>query len=90
MMRLGGLAAGLALSIVAVAAAEPGPGADPEQRSALLRVFQSTNGAHWTNTTGWTSDSSYCTWYGVRCGADGNVGGLELARNNLTGIFPQV
>lgn len=42
-----------------------------EQRYGLLTLYFSTNGAQWTNSSGWLGDSSECTWAGVVCGGNG-------------------
>jgi hypothetical protein len=42
-----------------------------EQRYGLLVLYFSTNGAQWTNSSGWLGESSECTWAGVVCGGDG-------------------
>lgn len=44
----------------------------PEQRYGLLTLYYSTMGPTWTNSTGWLTDSSECTWFGVTCGAEGS------------------
>lgn len=54
---------------------------------ALVAVYSSTNGASWTNATGWLDTSAPCAWYGVTCDA-GGVSVLRLAGNGLTGSIP--
>lgn len=59
-------------------------------RDALMALYNSTNGANWTNKTNWGSSSSICNWYGVTCQTPNNptVVGLELNNNNLKGSIP--
>lgn len=42
-----------------------------EQRFGLATLYYATNGAQWTNSTGWLGGSSECTWAGVLCGEQG-------------------
>ena len=44
---------------------------------ALVALYNSTNGAGWTNHTGWLQTDTPCSWYGVYCGA-GHVGWLSF------------
>jgi len=63
-------------------------GAIPQgQRDALVRLYNSTNGASWTNRSGWLgSAGSECSWAGVRCDeARTTVTEIDLGYNNLTG-----
>ena len=62
--------------------------------NALMDLYQSTNGANWTNNTGWSSADpnvvqSVQGWYGVSTNTNGNVTSLYLAYNNLSGSMPQ-
>jgi hypothetical protein len=59
----------------------PGP-----QCAALIGLYQSTAGSGWVNNTGWLLGNP-CNWFGVTC-AGGNVTGLSMADNNLTGPIP--
>jgi len=43
---------------------------------------------NWVDASGWLSDQSVCSWYGVTCVA-GSVSKLELADNHLNGPFPE-
>lgn len=43
------------------------------QRAALEDLYVSTNGAGWTVNTGWLTNSSECTWFGVGCDVGGSV-----------------
>lgn len=54
-----------------------------DEREALLALFDSTNGAAWTNSTGWDGED-ICNFYGVDCAAKT----LDLSNNNLDGILP--
>ena len=57
-------------------------------RSSLVKFFNGTNGAQWTNKTNWNSDIiSPCGWFGVTC-ANGRVTELNLFNNNLSGTIP--
>jgi hypothetical protein len=67
------------------------------ERAALIAIYSSTNGAGWTNRANWRNaeDTDFappgteCTWYGVRCDADGTrVMELELGFNQLIGPIP--
>ncbi|MGK2860057.1 MAG: leucine-rich repeat domain-containing protein [Thermoanaerobaculia bacterium] len=60
------------------------------ERAALIAIHQSTNGASWTDDTGWLGAAgTECSWAGVRCDeAQTTVTGLFLSRNNLTGTLP--
>jgi hypothetical protein len=53
----------------------------------LADLYLATNGASWTNSTGWLGARSACSWYGVFC-ANGHVVALTLPSNNLTGTLP--
>lgn len=59
---------------------------------ALGDIYTATDGAGWTNASGWATATNPCTWYGVRCdgtplGAFG-VTELDLSWNQLTGPLP--
>jgi len=53
---------------------------------ALVALYTATDGAHWTDNTGWLSNTP-CTWYGVSCTAD-TITELQLDNNNLSGPIP--
>lgn len=63
------------------------------ERDALLALYNSTDGANWSNTTGWWDNAwvgavgTECTWFGVTC-ESGNVTRLTLTSNLLTGNIP--
>ena len=54
-----------------------------EQRYGLLTIYFSTNGASWTNSTGWLDDSSECEWAGVVCGGETDNGRKLQARGRV-------
>jgi Leucine-rich repeat (LRR) protein len=54
---------------------------------ALVALYNSTNGASWTDKTGWLQTNTPCTWYGVTCTA-GHVTELDLIGNHLSGTIP--
>ena len=63
-------------------------------RQALLAFYLETNGAAWTNRSGWNypgnAGDSPCGWYGVSC-TDGRVTGFNMNANNLSGtITPNI
>ena len=55
-------------------------------RSALMALYNSTDGANWYDNTNWGSDKPLQEWYGVLGG--GRVDFLNLSRNNLVGPIP--
>ena len=55
---------------------------------ALVKLYNSTNGANWTVKSGWLSGNP-CTWEGVDC-AGANVAEIELGFNNLAGPLPNL
>lgn len=64
-----------------------------EECQALVDFYNITNGSGWTDNTSWLVSYYVCTWYGVTCtGAtpldEGNVKGLSLSSNQLTGSIP--
>ncbi len=67
------------------------------ERTALIELYTSTNGAGWANRTNWrTADDTdfnapgtECTWYGVTCGSEQlAVQELNLSYNSLAGMVP--
>jgi hypothetical protein len=65
------------------------------ERAALFALYNSTDGANWSNNTNWLGPAgTECTWYGVECRMIG-VNPLEMyvytldpSGNNLSGIIP--
>lgn len=53
---------------------------------ALVALYQSTNGANWTNT--WNLNQPMNTWHGVSLNGQGCVRGLQLHNNGLNGNIP--
>ena len=38
------------------------------ERDALIALYNSTDGANWTDNTGWLGEAgTECSWFGVRC-----------------------
>ncbi|MCP5106946.1 MAG: hypothetical protein GY950_26415 [bacterium] len=60
------------------------------EREALIALYNSTNGAGWTDSTNWNgSAGSENTWYGITCnGANTTVLEIKLQGNNLSGTIP--
>jgi hypothetical protein len=60
------------------------------ERNALIDLYNSTNGAGWTNNTNWNGAvGTECTWYGVFCGGgDTYVYQISLTANQLNGTLP--
>jgi hypothetical protein len=64
--------------------------APDHQRVALVDLFQSTDGASWTDNTNWLQgDPCQNNWFGIMCDAsDSHVTAIFLANNNLQGKLP--
>ncbi len=60
------------------------------QRSALMALYNSTDGGNWTDSTNWLGAvGSECTWFGVECDSTGaRVISLRLPNNQLSGPIP--
>jgi Leucine-rich repeat (LRR) protein len=54
---------------------------------ALVALYNSTNGANWSNKSGWLVANTPCSWDGVSCVA-GHVTELQLHNNQLNGSIP--
>ena len=58
------------------------------ERSALIALYNSTDGANWKNNFGWMGAAgTECFWSGVTC-SSGSVSSLSLDSNLLTGTIP--
>lgn len=57
---------------------------------ALVALYNSTNGSHWTNKLNWLQTNTPCTspWIGAYCWNSGHVLALHLGTNNLQGTIP--
>ncbi len=65
------------------------------ERQALIALYKSANGDHWTHRFGWLgAEGSECDWHGVACepggatGSTASVVGLDLEQNDLSGSIP--
>ena len=56
--------------------------------TALESLFEATNGAEWTESSGWLGDVGMDDWYGVTSDSLGHVTELDLNRNGLAGRLP--
>lgn len=59
----------------------------PEERAALVGLYEATDGANWRRLDHWLSDASIANWYGVFTDQDGHVTGVYLENNGLTGTI---
>ncbi len=59
----------------------------PAQCDTLLALYNSTDGANWTDKTNWKVTNTPCSWKGITCNG-GNVTNISLASNNLKGSLP--
>ena len=60
------------------------------ERDVLLALYTSTNGANWTDKTGWNGTSgTECGWFGITCDSSSTaIVNINLSSNNLTGTLP--
>ena len=54
---------------------------------ALVVFYNATNGDGWLNKSGWLESPTVSNWYGVTV-YEGHVSGLDLSKNQLSGILP--
>ena len=62
--------------------------ADSPERPVLVALYNATDGANWVNNSNWLSDAPLGAWYGVYTNFEGQVTGLDLAKNRLDGELP--
>jgi Leucine-rich repeat (LRR) protein len=55
---------------------------------ALVALYNSTNGANWTNKTNWLSSEPISNWFGITMG-NNRITKLILQDNNLSGTIPE-
>ncbi len=61
---------------------------DPAERDALIALYNSTDGANWSNHGAWLGAvGTECGWWGVQCDG-GHVAQLSLSSDNLNGALP--
>ena len=58
-------------------------------RKSLVAFYESTNGHGWTNSLNWCTDASLDQWYGLRINEYGEVTGISMYNNSLSGTLPQ-
>ncbi|WP_298538946.1 hypothetical protein [uncultured Aquimarina sp.] len=61
-------------------------GVSDAEKQALVDLYNSTDGANWTNNTNWLTDAPVCDWYGVTV-ENRKITKLELVKNNLSGTI---
>ena len=65
-----------------------GGSADPSDRSALVALYDATDGLNWSNNANWLSSRPLGEWYGVTTDAAGSVSKISLVQNQLSGPIP--
>ena len=66
----------------------PDPGSVAGDRAALVALYNATDGANWTNNSGWLTDAPVYEWYGVTVDPEFRVDALDLHSNGLSGQIP--
>jgi len=61
----------------------------PVTNHGLERFFESTRGEDWTRNDNWLSDTSVCSWFGVKCNNQSENIELILPSNQLNGYLDQ-
>ena len=64
--------------------------AGPDERAALVALYNATDGANWTHNDNWLSAEPIDTWYRVNTDAYGHVARLVLQDNGLNGPIPDL
>lgn len=57
-------------------------------REVLVTLYNETNGTRWTRSLNWLSDAPLHAWHGVKTSGNGQVIGLSLTDNRLSGSIP--
>lgn len=61
------------------------------ERTALIDLYNATNGANWTNSTNWNTNAPVSTWHGINTAiinGEPHIVNITLNNNNLNGIIP--
>ena len=58
------------------------------ERSALIALYNAADGGNWTGRHNWLTSAPLSAWHGVATNELGQVTGLNLEDNNLTGTLP--
>ena len=58
------------------------------QREALVALYEGMGGPSWRNSGGWLTNARLGSWHGVDVDSQGQVVGLNLSGNNLSGTLP--
>ena len=59
-----------------------------DERTALIALYDQTGGTNWNNEANWGTKYPISEWYGVTTNTDGQVTGLMLIHNELSGSIP--
>lgn len=59
------------------------------EREALVELYNSTDGDHWTNNANWCTDKPVGLWRGVTTNVNGLVTKLDLSGKGLNGTVPE-
>ena len=62
----------------------------PEERAALVALYNATDGASWTHNDNWLSTEPIGTWHGVFTDHYGHVERIVLGNNGLSGTIPDL
>ena len=65
------------------------PEDSPEDRKALVELYNALDGENWTNNANWLTERPIREWYGVTNDAGGRVTRLLLDSNGLAGKIPK-
>ena len=56
--------------------------------TALVALYDATNGDNWENNDNWLTDAPLGDWYGIETDTNGRVTEIEYAGNELSGRLP--
>lgn len=59
-----------------------------KERTALMALYNATDGEHWTHNKNWGSDKPVSEWYGIYTDENGHVTDINLFNNRLNGQIP--
>ena len=57
------------------------------EKAALWILYDGTGGSGWTSSGGWHVGHNFGLWHGVTTDGSGNVTGIDLSDNNLSGAI---